>query len=86
MKGLSEFLRPEFMSRIDEIVVFGPLSKESYAKIAGLMLDEMIEPLSEKSIIFKYDEKALNKIAEKAFGGKFGARDIKSCKRYFKKK
>jgi len=77
MKGLSDFLRPEFLSRIDEIVVFSPLSKESYAKIAGLMLDEMVEPLAEKSIIFKYDDKALNKIADKAFGGKFGARDIR---------
>jgi len=77
MKGLSDFLRPEFLSRIDEIVVFSPLSKESYAKIAGLMLDEMVEPLAEKAIKFKYDEKALNKIADKSFGGKFGARDIR---------
>ena len=77
MKGLSDFLRPEFLSRIDEIVVFGSLSKESYAKIAGLMLDEMKEPLKEKSIIFKYDKKALNKIADKSFGQKFGARDIR---------
>ena len=77
MKGLSEFLRPEFMSRIDEIVVFGNLEKESYAKIAGLMLDEMKEPLAEKGIKFKYDKKALIKIAEKSYGKKFGARDIR---------
>ncbi len=78
MKGLSDFLRPEFMARIDEIVVFNPLSKESYEKIAGLMLDEMKEPLEEKSISFKYDEKALKKIAEKSYGKKFGARDIRT--------
>ncbi len=77
MKGLRDFLRPEFLSRIDEIVVFGPLSKESYAKIAALMLDEMKEPLEEKAIKLVYDQKALDKIAEKAYGGKFGARDIR---------
>ncbi len=77
MKGLSDFLRPEFLSRIDEIVVFKPLSKESYTKIAGLMLDEMKEPLAEKNITFKYDDKALEKIADKSYGQKFGARDIR---------
>ena len=46
MKALSEFLRPEFLGRVDEIVVFDPLSKESYAEIAGLMLTEMKDPLS----------------------------------------
>ena len=77
MKALSEFLRPEFLSRIDEVVVFKPLSKEDYKKIAGLMLDEMREPLSEKNITFMYDDAALSKIAEESFGGKFGARDIR---------
>ncbi|MDE6102991.1 MAG: ATP-dependent Clp protease ATP-binding subunit, partial [Oscillospiraceae bacterium] len=47
MKSLREFLRPELISRIDEIVVFGPLSQENFASIAGLMLDEMKEPLAE---------------------------------------
>ncbi|MGN1106844.1 MAG: AAA family ATPase, partial [Huintestinicola sp.] len=78
MKSLSEFLRPEFMSRVDEIVVFSPLSKENYSEIAGLMLSEMKEPLSEKGITLKYDKRILNAIAEKAFGKKFGARDIRS--------
>lgn len=78
MKALSEFLRPEFMGRVDEIVVFDPLSKESYAKIAGLMLDEMREPLNEKGIALEYDDKLLAAIAEKSYGKKFGARDIRS--------
>ncbi len=78
MKALSEFLRPEFMSRIDEIVVFSPLTKENYAEIAGLMLTEMKEPLSEKGITLKYDKRVLAAIAEKSFGKKFGARDIRS--------
>ncbi len=78
MKALSDFLRPEFMSRVDEIVVFDPLSQESFAEIAGLMLAEMKEPLAEKGITIKYDKRVLAAIAEKAFGKKFGARDIRS--------
>ena len=77
MKALSDFLRPEFLSRIDEIVVFNPLSKESFKKIAALMLDEMKEPLLEKKITLSYDDTVLENIAEKSFGGKFGARDIR---------
>lgn len=77
MKALSDFLRPEFLSRIDEVVVFEPLSMESYEKIAALMLDEMKEPLAEKGITLKYSKKALTAIAEKSHGKKFGARDIR---------
>lgn len=77
MKALSDFLRPEFLSRIDEIVVFKPLTKDDYKRIAALMLDEMQEPLEEKNITLQYDDAALAKIADEAFGGKFGARDIR---------
>ncbi|MDE6848818.1 MAG: ATP-dependent Clp protease ATP-binding subunit [Ruminococcus sp.] len=77
IKGLREFLRPEFISRIDEIVVFRQLDKKDFASIASLMLDEMIEPLSEKNISISYDSKALSLIAEKAYGKPYGARDIR---------
>jgi len=77
IKGLRDFLRPEFLGRIDEIVVFKQLSKESYAKIAGLMLDEMKEPLAEKNISLTYDDKALTAIAEKSHSKTDGARDIR---------
>lgn len=77
MKSLKEFLRPEFLSRIDEVIVFKPLEKEDFARIAGLMLDEMKEPLAEKNIILKYDKKALDAIAEQSFGKSYGARDIR---------
>lgn len=77
MKALSDFLRPEFLSRIDEIVTFAPLTKDNYESIAALMLDEMKDPLAEKGITLKYSKKALTIIAEKAFGQKFGARDIR---------
>lgn len=77
IKGLREFLRPEFISRIDEIVVFDPLSKDSYAKIAGLMVNEMKEPLLEKGITLEYDQKLLDTIADKSYNQRFGARDIR---------
>ena len=77
MKGLREFLRPEFISRIDEIVVFRQLTKEDFAHIAALMIDEMKEPLAEKKITITYDQPALDLIAEKSFGKPYGARDIR---------
>ena len=77
IKGLREFLRPEFISRIDEVVVFKALSREDFAGIAALMLDEMKEPLGEKNIALTYDEGSLKLIAEKAFGKPYGARDIR---------
>ena len=77
MKALREFLRPEFLGRVDEIVVFDPLTEEDYVKIAGLMLDEMKQPLSEQGITLAYDTKATALIAKKAYGGKLGARDIR---------
>ncbi|MBQ7046487.1 MAG: ATP-dependent Clp protease ATP-binding subunit, partial [Oscillospiraceae bacterium] len=77
MKSLKEFLRPEFISRIDEVIVFKPLVKEDFARIAGLMLEEMKEPLEEKGIILKYEQSALDAVAEEAFGKSYGARDIR---------
>lgn len=77
MKALREFLRPEFLGRIDEIVVFNPLTEENFAGIAGLMLDEMKSPLEEKHISLRYTDEALKTIAHKAYGQKLGARDIR---------
>ena len=77
MKGLREFLRPEFISRIDEVVVFRNLSKENFQEITALMLDEMKEPLAEKNMTVTYDDAALAAIAEEAYGKPYGARDIR---------
>ena len=79
IRALSDFLRPEFIGRVDEIVVFDPLTEESYAKIAGLMLEEMREPLMEKNIGLTYSDAALALLAHKAYGGKFGARDLRTA-------
>lgn len=77
MNALKEFLRPEFLGRIDEIVVFNPLTEENYVKIAKLMLEEMKAALAEKNIELKITEAAYKTIASKAYGGKFGGRDIR---------
>ncbi len=77
MKALSDFLRPEFLARIDEVVIFSPLGREEYQKIAGLMLDEYRGPLENRGIRFGYDEAALAVIADHAVGGKAGARDVR---------
>ncbi len=77
MKALGEFLRPEFLGRIDEVVVFSPLTEEDYAKIAGLMLGEMKEALEEHAITTGWSDEALATIAHKAYGHKLGGRDIR---------
>ncbi|MCD8345512.1 MAG: ATP-dependent Clp protease ATP-binding subunit [Oscillospiraceae bacterium] len=77
IKGLREFLRPEFISRVDEIVVFNPLTEKDYADIAHLMLGEMVAPLSEKLIMFNYDRAAEEAIAHIAISEQYGARDIR---------
>lgn len=77
MKALGEFLRPEFLSRVDEVVVFKPLSLEAYNGIARLMIDEMKEPLGEKNITLNVTDAAYDLVAKKASGGKFGGRDVR---------
>ncbi len=77
MKALSEFLRPEFLARVDEIVAFRSLDEGDYAKIAALSLDEMKDVLAERHITLSYTENALRAVAKKAFGHASGARDIR---------
>ncbi len=77
MKALREFLRPEFIGRVDEIVPFSPLSDESLKKIAALMLNEFIEPLMQKGIKFTYSDKVLDFIINKSESKKSGARELR---------
>ncbi len=77
MKGLRDFLRPEFLARVDEIVAFKPLSEENYAAIAKLNLEELRAPLAEKKLALNISEDVYKAVAKKAFGGKFGGRDIR---------
>lgn len=77
IKALRDFLRPEFLSRVDETVVFRPLTKEDLKEISALMLGEYKEPLASKGISLHWDEKALDVLCDKAEGGRFGARDLR---------
>ena len=78
MKALSEFLRPEFLSRIDEVIVFRNLSEDDFVRIAGLMMHEYVGSLEERGIRFTYDEAACKWLAHKAYGGRSGARDLRN--------
>ncbi len=77
MKALGDFLRPEFLGRVDEIVVFKPLEHDSLCRIAGLMLDEYKEPMQNKGIHFQYTPAAQDALVQACGGVKFGARDLR---------
>lgn len=78
LKALESFLRPEFIARVDEIVVFSPLTPESLAKIAELMLTELKDSLSERLIDFKFDNSVCTYLADKCGNGKRGARELRN--------
>ena len=78
MRALGEFLRPEFLSRIDEVIVFRPLDVEDYKKIAALMLDEYVGSLKEKGISLTYNQEVCAYLAEKSIHGQSGARDLRN--------
>jgi ATP-dependent Clp protease ATP-binding subunit ClpA len=71
-------LRPEFIARVDEVIVFRSLTQENYQSIAKLMLDEYVEPLMEKGIKFTYDDSVCEYVARKSANGNSGARDIRN--------
>ncbi len=78
-KALSEFLRPEFISRVDEVVYFTPLTETDYGGIATLMLSELTGPLSERGITLTWSDDVPSYFAAKAAGGKRGARDLRNA-------
>ena len=76
-KALSQFLRPEFLGRVDEVITFKPLSEETLQGIAALMLDEYKPSMEAKGIAYSYTPAALEALVHKSQGGKFGARDLR---------
>ena len=78
LKALGEFLRPEFIGRVDEVVVFNDLTQENYQQIAVLMLEELVEPLQDKGIAFSWDNAAIETIARLSVDGPRGARDLRN--------
>lgn len=78
MKALSDFLRPEFIGRVDEVAIFNSLTKEDYEKISDLLLKELVGSLKEKGIDFKWTDEVCTYLAAKAEGGTRGARDLRT--------
>lgn len=76
-KALSSFLRPEFINRVDEIIVFNRLTRENFVGIAKIMLNELADALSEKGIKFIYTDSAAAFIADRSFDEKYGARNMR---------
>ena len=77
MKALREFLRPEFINRVDEIIYFNRLSEEHFRDIARIMLDELRDSLKEKGYNFNYDEALLDLLVEKSYSATYGARNLR---------
>ena len=77
MKALSDFLRPEFINRVDEIIVFNPLPQAVFADIAEGFMKELQEGLSEQGITLSWDVAALDYIAKESFSEKYGARNVR---------
>jgi len=77
MKALKDFLRPEFINRVDEIVYFNRLSEENFKKIARLMLDELILVMREKGIEVTCDDSVLDYLTRKSFSTAYGARNLR---------
>ncbi len=75
-RALSQFLRPEFLNRVDEIITFRHLDKQDFACIARLRLQELSDVLAEKGIKLSYDDAAVNHIAEESYSYKYGARNM----------
>lgn len=78
LKALSEFLRPEFIGRVDEVVVFNDLTQHDYERIAALMLGELVSPLADKGIALAWDDKATEAIDRLSVDGTRGARDLRN--------
>ncbi len=77
MKALRDFLRPEFLNRVDEIVCFNHLTRENFSGIARIMLDELKTSLSEKGFAFRYDDALVDYLVEKSYSLTYGARNLR---------
>ena len=79
MKALREFLRPEFINRVDEIVYFHQLTEENFAAIARIMLDELRDSLREKGYTFTYDDALVEHLVKSSYSAAYGARNLRRC-------
>ena len=77
LKALNDFLRPEFINRVDEIVYFNQLSEDNFKGIAVLMLKELVSTLKEKDINFTWDDTLLDYLVKKSYSAAYGARNLR---------
>ena len=77
MKALSDFLRPEFINRVDEVITFRSLDKDDFCSIAKIMLEELKVALEEKNIKLKYSAHVLDYVARNSYSRKYGARNMR---------
>lgn len=77
LKALNDFLRPEFINRVDEIVHFNQLTEENFRGIAAIMLRELAETLREKDISFTWEESLMDYLVKKSYSAAYGARNLR---------
>ena len=79
MKALRDFLRPEFINRVDEVIYFHQLTEENFRDIARIMLDELKTSLSDKGFGFMYDDGVVDVLVKKSYSAAYGARNLRRC-------
>lgn len=77
MKALEDIMRPEFLNRIDEIIAFNQLNEQDFAKIAEILLGELVESLKSNEIRLTYDKSLVDYLVSKSYSLKFGARNLR---------
>ena len=77
MKALQQFLRPEFINRVDAVITFNRLTEEHFQSIARIMLDELRDSLKEKGITFTYDATLVDFLTKKSYSRTYGARNLR---------
>lgn len=77
VKALSEFLRPEFINRVDEVISFNKLTEENFRAIAGIMLTDLRQALSERGVDFTWDESVIDALVKKSYSVTYGARNLR---------
>ena len=79
MKALRDFLRPEFINRVDEVIYFHQLTEENFRDIARIMLDELKTSLADKGFGFMYDDGVVDVLVKKSYSAAYGARNLRRC-------
>ena len=77
LKALGEFLRPEFINRVDEVVCFNKLTEENFRAIAGIMLGELRDSLDARGLTFDWDDSLVDYLVKKSYSVQYGARNLR---------